>query len=207
MKRKIFRVATLAVALVMVSLIGAYAQEAVEQGVVINGVRWANCNVDAPGTFAAKPEDAGKFYQWNRKYEYPTTGEKLSYWDTSTSNYRVDFWLEANDPSPAGWRVPDNGHINRLLDTTKVRSEWATQNGVTGRKFTDKSTGNSIFLPAVGEREESDGTLDYAGRRGCYWSSSRFSDLLQYMVFGTNSAIRNNGGSRTYGRSVRSVKK
>ena len=39
MKRKIFRVATLAVALVMVSLIGAYAQEAVEQGVVINGVR------------------------------------------------------------------------------------------------------------------------------------------------------------------------
>ena len=35
--------------------------------VVINGVRWATCNVDAPGNFAANPEDAGMFYQWNRK--------------------------------------------------------------------------------------------------------------------------------------------
>jgi len=30
-----------------------------EQGVVINGVRWATCNVAAPGAFAAKPEVSG----------------------------------------------------------------------------------------------------------------------------------------------------
>ncbi|MDR0873068.1 MAG: hypothetical protein LBN27_06320, partial [Prevotellaceae bacterium] len=32
-------------------------------GVLINGVVWAKYNVDAPGTFAATPESAGKFYQ------------------------------------------------------------------------------------------------------------------------------------------------
>ena len=30
-----------------------------EEGVVINGVRWATRNVAAPGTFIANPQDAG----------------------------------------------------------------------------------------------------------------------------------------------------
>jgi len=38
-----------------------------DEGVVINGVKWATRNVAAPGTFAANPQDAGMFYQWNRK--------------------------------------------------------------------------------------------------------------------------------------------
>ena len=36
-------------------------------GVSIIGVTWATRNVDAPGKFAATPEDPGMFYQWNRK--------------------------------------------------------------------------------------------------------------------------------------------
>ena len=41
--------------------------------VIINGVKWATCNVDAPGTFAAAPESAGMFYQWNRKIGWSAT--------------------------------------------------------------------------------------------------------------------------------------
>jgi hypothetical protein len=44
-----------------------FAQSAnTDLGVVINGVKWATRNVDAPGTFAESPQAAGMFYQWNR---------------------------------------------------------------------------------------------------------------------------------------------
>jgi len=33
----------------------------IDEGVVINGIRWATRNVDAPGTFVDNPEDAGMF--------------------------------------------------------------------------------------------------------------------------------------------------
>ena len=38
-----------------------------DEGVVINGVRWATRNVDMPGTFAETPESLGMLFQWNRK--------------------------------------------------------------------------------------------------------------------------------------------
>ena len=38
-----------------------------DEGVVINGVKWATRNVDKPGTFAANPENAGMLFQWNRR--------------------------------------------------------------------------------------------------------------------------------------------
>ena len=138
-----------------------------EKGVVINGVRWATRNIAAPGTFAAKPEDAGKFYQWNRKKAWATTGDVMG-WDSS---YSVSApWPKVNDPSPAGWRIPTADDFEKLLDTDKVRNVWTTQNGVNGRKFTDTITGNSIFLPAVGSRDGDNSTLDDAGARGLYWS-------------------------------------
>ena len=46
-----------------------------DRGVVINGVKWATRNLDQPGTFAAKPEDSGMFYQWNRKKAWTVTGD------------------------------------------------------------------------------------------------------------------------------------
>jgi len=49
--------------------------------------------------------------------------------------------------------------IKTLLDTTKVSNEWITENGINGRKFTDKVTGNSLFLPAAGCRAYGNGTI------------------------------------------------
>jgi uncharacterized protein (TIGR02145 family) len=144
-----------------------------EDGVLINGIVWAKYNVDAPGTFAAKPEDAGMFYQWNRNVAWAATGD-VTGWDLTFPE--GDTWEKANDPSPAGWRVPDFDDIEKLLDTDKVSNEWTTENGVTGRKFTDKATGNSIFLPAVGCRYYDDVTLNLAGEYGIYWSRAAGKD-------------------------------
>lgn len=48
-------------------------------------------------------------------------------------------------------------------------SEWISDNGVRGRKFTGPN-GTSIFLPAAGDRNNW-GASDF-GPRGYYWSST-----------------------------------
>ena len=166
-------------------------------GVVINGVCWASKNVNNSGTFAAKPEDAGMFYQWNRKKAWPTTGN-VTGWDSSSPTGTA--WEKSNDPCPAGWRVPTSDEIQKLLATDKVSSVWATVNSKNGRKFTDKSaTDNSIFLPAAGYRYYSYGTLYQTGSNGYYWNSTqRSKNLAYYLYFSVNdtdwsSVFRNNG--------------
>jgi len=170
-----------------------------DEGVVINDVKWATRNVAAPSTFAAKPEDAGMFYQWNRKVAWPTTGD-VTNWDNSYP--AGDRWEKSNDPSPAGWRLPYLGEIQKLLDTEKVTNEWVTVNGVNGRKFTDKATGNSIFLPAVGARLN-DGTLDNKG--GIYWSGSQFAGFVHFLVLLDDDTFLNLFNCGSFGISVRCV--
>ena len=146
-----------------------------DAGVIINGIKWATRNVDKPGAFAEKPENAGMFYQWSRKVAWSTSDPITSsnggtIWDISMPSDTI--WGSHNDPSPAGWRIPSLDEINKLLDTTKVSSEWTTVNGVNGRKFIDKTTNNFLFLPAAGYRYSALGELFEAGTDGYYWSSS-----------------------------------
>ena len=180
----------------------AVAQKTNPDGVLINGVVWATCNVAAPGTFAAKPEDPGMFYQWNRSTAWPATG-KVTGWDATIP--KGDKWTKANDPSPVGWRVPTLEEIKKLLTTDKVSSEWTTRNGITGMSFTDKTTGNSLFLPAVGYRLGSDGTLGNAGSSGYYWSSTQLGSDNAYILYFSSGSADWYFDNRNNGFSVRSV--
>jgi len=177
-----------------------------DEGVEINGVVWATRNIDAPGTFAARPESTGMYYQWNRRVAWAATGYSVSGWDTSSPT-GTD-WEEANDPCPAGWRVPTLGQLERLFDNSAVRREWTTENGVNGRKFTDRDTGNSIFLPAAGGRWPSDGTLFYVNSEGQYWSRSWFNFTNQAcaLVF-TRSSVNWEYEYRRNGFTIRAVKR
>jgi len=176
-------------------------------GVVINGVKWATRNVDAFGTFAATPESAGMFYQWNRKKAWAATGT-VTGWDATFPTGTT--WEKANDPSPKGWRVPTKEEMNKLCDKTKVTNEWTTQNGVGGQKFTDKSTGASVFFPAAGHRgyNDDDGAITTAGEGGCYWSSTSY-ESNEFGAYHTSfykgyaTGVYDDG--RNCGFSVRSV--
>ena len=171
--------------------------------VVINGVKWATRNVDAFGTFAEKPESAGMFYQWNRPKAWNATDATVTGWDASYPTGTT--WEKANDPSPKGWRVPTKEEMDKLFNIEKVSDEWTTQNGVTGRKFTDKATGNSLFFPAAGYRYFSDGTLYYAGTYGDYWSSTGNGSNNAYNLYFLSYFAYVNDYYRTFGLSVRSV--
>lgn len=183
-----------------------------DEGIVINGVKWATRNVDAPGTFAANSENAGMFYQWNRRVGWSVTavptfnsnGGTILDWDSSIPPGTT--WEKANDPSPAGWRVPTSAEIQSLLDTDKVSTELTTQNGITGRKFTDLETGSSLFFPAAGRRLYFDGALSSSGIFGYYWSSIQYDSTMAFCwSFGTEMSMSCYERTRTGGFSVRAV--
>ncbi|MDR3093757.1 MAG: Ig-like domain-containing protein, partial [Bacteroidales bacterium] len=145
-----------------------------EDGVVINGVKWATRNVDAPGTFAATPDAYGMFYQWNRNIGWSSTNPRINSnggttWDSTSPT--GDAWAPDNDPSPDGWRIPTLEEQQTLLDTDNVESQWVT-GSLKGWLFTDKTSGASLFLPAAGYRYYDDGRLYNAGTSGYYWSST-----------------------------------
>ncbi len=171
-----------------------------DPGAVINGVRWATRNVDAFGTFAATPEDFGMSYQWNRKKAWAATGS-VSGWDSSKPEGTE--WTKDNDPSPAGWRVPTIDQIKSLLDANKVSWTWSsTKKGWT---FTDKTTGASIFLPAVGGRDHTNGTIYYAGSGGYYWSRTQWSPTFAYYLCYSSTTVDWSYISNYEGYPVRSV--
>lgn len=175
-----------------------------DQGVVINGVKWATRNVDTPGTFAANPEDAGMIYQWNCKIAWSATGSVTGR-DSSPAN---DEWEKSNDPSPVGWRVPSLYEIYTLCNVSKVSQKWTTVNGINGIKFTDIASGNSIFLPAAGYRYGRESTLGNVGSIGYYWNRNSMNNSGGACLLLFNSSGVSNGnyiGDYELWSSIRSV--
>ncbi|GAB6123754.1 hypothetical protein JCM30204_49040 [Dysgonomonas termitidis] len=153
--------------------------------VEINGVKWATRNVDEPGTFAATPESPGMFYQWNIKEAIHPSG-KGGYVATGGSSAKI--WDEGKDPSPNGFRVPTADELKSLLDTEKVTGEWLIQNHQYGYKFTDKTSGNIIFLPAAGALQKGKNTI--ANTFGDYWSSKKKNLLMvNFLQFYKKKAV------------------
>jgi len=179
-----------------------------DEGVVINGVKWATRNVGTSGTFVENSKDYGEYYQFNKG-----TTDFLSYEDYYCSIYpNSDFWLPTNDPSPVGWRVPTSDEIETLFDTEKVSKEWTILDGVEGISYTDKSTNKSLFLPAAGYYF--DGTLYETGFGGFYWSNTTYDMYAPYYAYSWVFGLIHLGGNhdydygnRIYGQSVRSVAK
>jgi len=177
------------------------ANAASDKGSVINGVCWATSNVASPGEFAEKPEDPGMFYQWNRRKAWITTGDRVPNWNGSTPDGNK--WVRANDPCPAGWRVPTYEEFVELLDDEKVKCEWITINKVEGRRFTDKTSGNSIFLPAAGYRNYGDGSLWKSD--SFYWSSTPNGSGDACYLGVISDMVGSGSGTRIKACSVRCV--
>ena len=149
------------------------------QGVDINGVRWATSNVDMPGVFAATPENSGMFYQWNRRVALHHSS--FIYEDWAYTAPSGSMWSRDNDPCPPGWRVPTSNEFRRLIDNNNVVSEWVSTNRTRGKKFTDRITGDSIFLPKAGLRADRN-VFWNTSVAGYYWSSTSSGTLRAWKL-------------------------
>ena len=170
-------------------------------GVLINGVVWATCNVNLPGSFASKPEESGMFYQWNRNVGWsssdPLTSSDGSSWDSSIP--AGDSW--ASSPCPTGWRLPTFEEQQSLLNSG---SFWGELNGVSGRFFGNGTS--RVFFPAAGCRYGSEGTLYGVGYFGYYWSGTPNGTEDAYYVYFSSGYAYTYDSSLSNGVSVRCVK-
>ncbi|MBR5061243.1 MAG: hypothetical protein IKX24_03775 [Prevotella sp.] len=187
------------------SYVPSDAPEAIDLGLP-SGTKWASCNVGA-----TKPEEYGGYYAWGETEEkeiynlstyihcdgsYETFHDLGS--DISGTEYDVAHVKWGGD-----WCMPTLDDIIELL--VNCTSEWTTLNDVNGMKFTSKTNGNSIFLPAAGFRWN--GGLDGAGSYGLCWSSTQYPSYAigaYYLTFDSGGADWD-GSYRNNGQSVRPV--
>ena len=146
-----------------------------------SGTLWATCNVGA-----TKPEEYGDYFAWGETepkdyYDWSTykwcndsDGNTLTKYCTDSDYGIVDnkTELEATDDAATAnwggdWRMPTIEEQNELFNNCTCG--WTSQNGVTGCVVTGPN-GNSIFLPAAGERFGP--SLEHVGSHSRYWSSS-----------------------------------
>ena len=129
---------------------------------------------------AKRPEGIGEYFTWED---------------------RIDaIHIECGD----GWHLPTLDNIQELLKN--CIHEWTSVNGVDGRLFTSKINGNSIFLPAAGNKYD-DKTF-YKDCRGYYWSDSPCDDnhMAHTLFFFAGNAYASNC-YRDRWQSVRLVRK
>ena len=181
-----------------------------------SGLKWATCNVGANS-----PSDYGNYYAWGEtstksNYDWSTycycngSYNSLTKYNTDSSYGTVDnrTRLEMTDDAAranwgGSWRMPTDAEWTELRNNCNWT--WTTQDGKNGYRVTSRTNGNSIFLPAAGNRYES--SLSNAGSSGNYWSSSLRSDYPSHawgVVFDSGEV----GGSlsdRYRGQSVRPV--
>ena len=169
-----------------------------------SGTKWACCNVGAE-----KPEDYGGYFAWGETTEKSSytsgnylDGKGISYdigKDIAGTQYDA---ATANWGSP--WVMPSKDQMEELKNN--CTSEWTTENGVNGRRFTGPN-GASIFLPAAGGRWKDD--LYYAGSDGRYWSSSLYESGTSYvwgLYFGSGYVYTDYYYGRDGGQGVRPVR-
>ena len=171
-------------------------------------VKWATCNVGA-----SKPEEYGDYFAWGEtstKETYdrdncPTYG--LGYSSLQSQGYidsegNLTAQYDAARANWGGdWRMPTRAEQEELLNNCTWK--WRKQNGVKGYKVTGPN-GNSIFLPAAGDRDGS--SLYDAGDDGFYWSSTPFGNAYDAYRLRFDSGGNNTYSNfRYYGYSVRPV--
>ena len=117
--------------------------------------------------------------------------------------------VTANDPCPAGYRVPSqtewaavNSHNTDFRTGTFNNS--ATNYGVALHYGPDTIT-KLLTLPAAGYRTSTTGALNSRGTTGRYWSSTESSSNAYSLYFSSSNVIPASSNPRSRGFSVRCI--
>ena len=189
---------------VMLMTLTAYAQtehEYVDLGLP-SGTLWATCNIGADS-----PEKFGDYFAWGEtapKTYYSGDSYTGSGYDDSEGSPRE--LLPEDDAATVNWgsewQTPSAKQIDELINEKYTTTEWTTLNGVDGRKITSKSNGNSIFLPAAGDR-----LAGYINPEdGYYWSRSILFDRNSFLLYFTADRISREYIHWEIGLNVRPVR-
>lgn len=172
-------------------------------------VKWATMNVGA-----SSPGDYGDYYAWGETetksiYNWSTYLDSPNRDGNSFTKYATDkkTVLDPEDDVAhvkwgGSWRMPTKAEQDDLR--TKCAWVWTQYGGHNGYVVIG-STGNAIFLPAAGCRDDS--SLEDAGSYGDYGSSSLLNDYSSnaYELYFDSSNVGWGRYDRVFGLSVRAV--
>lgn len=185
--------------------------EAIDLGLP-SGTLWANCNIGA-----TSPTDYGVYFAWGetvpKKFYSPsnciTYGKSISELQskgiiddnkklTKKHDAATKYWGKH-------WCTPTLDDIKELLNIDNCNWEWTKQKGIYGRKVTSRKNGNSIFIPASGQKNIE--TLGYVGSYGYSWSSTadNYEYTSRYLFFNSEDYGSENYNYRYLGRCIRPV--
>ena len=156
----------------------------------------SGAGLDANGQIVSTHAAFGKFIKQNEPPCDWCSPQNDLLWNSGTETAPIK---TANDPCPAGWRVPTIAELQSLIDSG---SEWEELNGVTGRYFGDGA--NKLFLPAAGVRGHSTGGVLLSGESGGYWSST-VSDIYAHHLGFLSGGVGVDYTLRALGLGVRCV--
>ena len=149
-----------------------------------SGLKWATCNVGA-----TSPNEFGSYYAWGETAPKDTFTVATYSWNKDTYNNLTKYntnrhygaidnlkILTADDDAATvnwgvSWRTPTLEEFSELIDGCTW--EWTSNyNGTnySGQIGTSKVNGNTIFLPAAGERVST--KTDERHIKGYYWTST-----------------------------------
>ena len=209
----------------MLMAITAHAQhEYVDLGLP-SGTLWATTNIGA-----INPADYGDYFAWGEKetksnYDWSTykwckgSESTLTKYCTDNSYGYNGFTdgltriLPEDDAATANWgsnwQMPTKVQFEELISSSYTTTEWTSKTGKEGflnygLLITSKSNGNSIFLPASGERVE---TYSASGvdTYGDYWSRDNKSAASYVLQFNSKRSNSSSLIFRNLGLSIRPV--
>ena len=167
-------------------------------------VKWASCNIDA-----SSPEEYGSYFAWGEtdvKANY--TAEFYKFYNYKRKKWKeMDYDICGTDYDVArikrgnGWRMPS--YVESMELVNRCTWQWTKLKGIAGYLITGPN-GNSIFLPAAGERYEKN--IEYRGLRGEYWMGvNKLPNSAACITFTSSRYSYKTDAIKCYGLTVRPV--
>jgi uncharacterized protein (TIGR02145 family) len=170
---------------------------------------------DSADPFTPSWEINGGYWQWGRKLEaatgpsgpgvLQTNEESIAGWNSGASNGAwLDYFKTANDPCPSGYRVPIISQWAGVI-ANNVLTNVGSWNPSSTNYSSGKQVGSTLFLPAAGLRNSTNGALYGRGFYGLYWSSTENGSPDAWSLYFESGSANASSSNRPFGQSVRCI--
>jgi uncharacterized protein (TIGR02145 family) len=182
------------------------------------GAIWMDRNLGATqvATSSTDADSYGNLYQWGRAadgHESRTSNTTITLATSDTPGHG-DFIINGIH-SPYDWRNPQNDNLWQVVSGINnpcpsgyrlpTEAEWESEIASWGSNNVAGAFASLLELPAAGRRSYWDGSIEFVGSVGGYWSSTVDGVHSRYLYFGYYIARMSNF-RRAGGFSVRCIK-